>query len=255
MSALAHRPGLFAHVLCAVDGSEESVAAELQAAELVDPDGVFELVVAAETFRASSAGWLSKLAAEQIDTEARAALARGEELVPGATPHFVHGHSGDVILRTADDVGATLVAVGARRPRLGERLLGTVADEIVRRASCSVLVARRRAESTPRRVVCGVDGSPQSLRAAAVAAELGRRFACPVELVAGLGGKGVVPDKLAPSVRLDERPPVDALVDAALEADLVVVGNRGLHGLHALGSVSTRVAARCDCSVLVLRSP
>lgn len=91
------------------------------------------------------------------------------------------------------------------------------------------------------------------MAAVAVAEELGRRFDASVELVAGVGGKAVDFDRLGRSVRIDARAPVDALVDAALEADLVVVGNRGLHGLRSLGSVSARVAARCDCSVLVVR--
>lgn len=47
--------------------------------------------------------------------------------------------------------------------------------------------------------------------------------------------------------------PVDALVDASREADLLIVGSRGLHGLAALGSVSERVAHRAECSVLVVR--
>jgi len=46
-----------------------------------------------------------------------------------------------------------------------------------------------------------------------------------------------------------------ALVAAAAEADLVVVGSRGLHGLRALGSVSERVAHTASCSALVVREP
>jgi nucleotide-binding universal stress UspA family protein len=49
------------------------------------------------------------------------------------------------------------------------------------------------------------------------------------------------------------RPPVDALVAASAEADLLVIGSRGLHGLASLGSVSERVAHRAHCSVLVVR--
>jgi nucleotide-binding universal stress UspA family protein len=56
------------------------------------------------------------------------------------------------------------------------------------------------------------------------------------------------------AVDVDPRPPVDALVDAALTADLVVVGSRGLHGWRALGSVSERVAHRASSSVLVVRA-
>ena len=47
--------------------------------------------------------------------------------------------------------------------------------------------------------------------------------------------------------------PVGALVDASREADLVVVGSRGLRAFEALGSVSERVPHQADCSVLVVR--
>lgn len=255
MTLVAAPPDVFARILCAVDESEESVAATLQAACLLDPDGSMELVTMAETFRASHAGWLSTHVAQQIEREAERALARAFELGPDASTLLARGHAANVLLHAARVGGATLVAVGAARPpRARERLLGTVADDIVRRATCSVLVARRRPTTTPNRIACGVDGSPQSLAAAAVADELGRRFAASVEFVAGRGGKGLDPERLGRPARLDPRPPVDALVDAGLEADLIVVGNRGLHGLLSLGSVSARVAARADCSVLVVRS-
>jgi nucleotide-binding universal stress UspA family protein len=47
--------------------------------------------------------------------------------------------------------------------------------------------------------------------------------------------------------------PVGALLEASEQADLVVLGSRGLHGLRALGSVSERVAHEASCSVLVVR--
>ena len=47
--------------------------------------------------------------------------------------------------------------------------------------------------------------------------------------------------------------PVEALVTASADADLVVVGSRGLKGLKALGSVSERVAHRAAASVLIVR--
>jgi nucleotide-binding universal stress UspA family protein len=60
---------------------------------------------------------------------------------------------------------------------------------------------------------------------------------------------------LAP--RREELPddPVKALVTASADADLLVVGSRGLHGLKALGSVSERVAHQAHCSTLVVRAP
>jgi nucleotide-binding universal stress UspA family protein len=48
---------------------------------------------------------------------------------------------------------------------------------------------------------------------------------------------------------------VDALVDAAADCDLLIVGSRGLHGLAALGSVAERVAHRARCPVLIVRMP
>lgn len=254
MTLVAAPPDVFARMLCAVDESEESLAATLQAARLLAPEGSLKLVAVAEIYRAAHAGWLSTRVAAQIEQQAVDALARAAELSPAASTLLARGHTAHVILHAARVGGATLVAVGAARPpRARERLLGSVADDVVRRAACSVLVARRRPTLTPARVVCGVDGSPGSLAAVEAADEIGRRFGAEVELVAGLGGKALDLNRLGPAARLDPRPPVDALTDAALEADLVVVGSRGLHGILSLGSVSARVAARADCSVLVVR--
>ncbi len=57
----------------------------------------------------------------------------------------------------------------------------------------------------------------------------------------------------APTEVVDEHP-VRVLVRASMDADIVVVGSRGLHGLKSLGSVSERVAHQAACSVLVVRS-
>jgi nucleotide-binding universal stress UspA family protein len=52
--------------------------------------------------------------------------------------------------------------------------------------------------------------------------------------------------------------PAEALVDLAekLNADLVVVGNRGMSGVKrfVLGSVPNRVSHRCPCSVLIVNT-
>jgi len=254
MSLVASPPNIFARILCAVDENEESLAATVQAAQLLERGGAMELVAVAETFRATHAGWLSTRLAAEIEREAQEALSRAAALSPAAATVFARGHAANVILHAGRVAGATLVVVGAARPpRARERVLGTVADDVVRRAECSVLVARRRPAHTPTHVVCGLDGSPGSVVAAGVADEIGRRFSATVECVAGLGGKTIDPDRLDRPARLDPRPPVAALIDAALDADLLVVGSRGLHGVLSLGSVSARLAARADCSVLVVR--
>jgi len=55
-------------------------------------------------------------------------------------------------------------------------------------------------------------------------------------------------------LRVDEREPVEALLDAAGTCDLLVLGARGLRGVRALGGVSERVAHRASASVMVVRS-
>jgi nucleotide-binding universal stress UspA family protein len=49
--------------------------------------------------------------------------------------------------------------------------------------------------------------------------------------------------------------PGDVIVEAAKDADLVVVGSRGLNPLQRLllGSVSSKVVHRAECDVLVVR--
>ncbi len=91
-------------------------------------------------------------------------------------------------------------------------------------------------EAFPRRIVVGYDGSPHADAAQAAADRLARRFGASVRVLTAPQG------------------PVGALVQAGGDADLLVVGSRGLHGLKALGSVSERVAHEAPCSVLVVRS-
>lgn len=248
---------LFDRIVCAVDETDASLAAAAQARVLGRADGAFTLVAVAEIFRASRAGWRSTELAHEIERESQQALARAAAVSPEASTLLAHGHAANVILHSARRLDATLIAVGAARPPCArERLLGSIADDVVRQATCSVLVARACDEPVPGRIVCGTDGSPESLAAVAVGRELATRFHADLELVVASGGKGIDPKgvrPLLPEARLDSRPPVDALVDGALCPDLIVVGSRGIHGILSLGSVSARVAARAGCSVLVVR--
>jgi nucleotide-binding universal stress UspA family protein len=114
-------------------------------------------------------------------------------------------------------------------------VIGSTATELVHKAPCSVLVARKALKDFPGSIVVGVDGSKEAAVADAVAGALARRFGAQLE-------------------RLENLPhPVSGLVDAATEAGLLVVGSRGLRGVRALGSVSERVAHEPRCSVLVVR--
>jgi nucleotide-binding universal stress UspA family protein len=123
-----------------------------------------------------------------------------------------------------------------------------------------VLVSRERAVGVdlPRSVVVGVDGSPESALAVEVGAALADRFGIEARLYAIRDGKDFdrsSVDLIAEGVRFEDGKPVDMLIGAADPSDLMVVGNRGLHGIRALGSVSERVAHKASCSVLVVRPP
>lgn len=56
---------------------------------------------------------------------------------------LVEGDPAAALLQTAGQHGAELIVIGAIRDRsIAERLLGTVATDVVRRATCEVLIVR-----------------------------------------------------------------------------------------------------------------
>ena len=178
------------------------------------------------------------------------------------------GLASDVIARHSQATDTDLVVVGGTGKRGGavRRLLGGVAESVVRTCRRSVLVARPRPGT--QHILCAVDFSPASWATARVAvalhvasgdelevvharwsaepaAELTRRLE---GIVAELG-HGIpklvegAPDIVIPALASDER------------ADMVVIGTTGHGGLGELllGSVAQAVASNAPCSVLVVR--
>jgi nucleotide-binding universal stress UspA family protein len=120
-----------------------------------------------------------------------------------------------------------------------------------------VLIARppRGWKCFPSSLAVGIDGSTHSRKALSAALDVAHRLDVPLRLIAATGGKPVQLNGLRDEghVEWDERKPLDALLAASHECDLVFVGSRGLHGISALGSVSERLAHRAPSSVLVVR--
>jgi nucleotide-binding universal stress UspA family protein len=177
------------------------------------------------------------------------------------------GLASDVIARHSQATDTDLVVVGGTGQQGAvRRLLGGVAETVVRTCRRSVLVARPRPGT--RRILCAVDFSPASWAAARAAvalhvaggdelqvvhtrwstepaAELARRLD---GVVAELG-HGIAklvegaPDVVIPALAADVR------------ADLVVMGTTGHGGLAGLllGTVAQAVARAAPCSVLVVR--
>lgn len=252
----------FERIVCGVDETPASLEAVGRAARLRAPEGTLHLVGVVYLAGAAAAGWSATRVADDLERDAREALAHAVELAgPRATSRLVVGPVEKSLLAELERERATLIAVGTHgRRRATGILLGGVATTVLHEASCSVLVARPAPEPElfPQSVVVGVDGSPASLDAAAAAVELRDRLGASVQVLVAAGGKPVDTDRLAESgldLRWDDRDPVHALVAASADADLLVIGSRGLHGLSALGSVSERAAHQAHCSVLVVRRP
>jgi nucleotide-binding universal stress UspA family protein len=252
---------MFERIIVGVDGSSAGFEALSQARRLLAPGGRLVAVTAIYPELAVHAGYDAPRASEQLWAEATSARDTAAETLAGLTAaeaRLVEGRAIDVLLAAAAKERADLLVVGSHGgSRLEGIVFGSVATAMLHQAPCPVLIARpaEDPERFPRSIVAGYDGSEPAGAAAALADELGERFGATVRTVVGKGGKPLTLDHFPtrPGMEWDERHPVDALVAESNEADLLVVGSRGLHGLGALGSVSERAAHRAACSVLVVR--
>lgn len=249
---------VFERILVGFDGSPASDRALALARELKTPSGSLLALTVAETYYATHAGmdavaWDEKIRAEA--ERARLSAARQIDGMAGSRAEIVTGYAAPALLHAAAEIDADLVGVGSHgHSRIAGILLGSVATRVVHDSKCSVLVARGSApiKQAARSIVVGIDGSPPSVEAAAVAEALGASTGASVRHVTATGGKRL-PDDLVLLAELDARSPVEALLDASRTADLLLVGSRGLHGVGALGSVAERLAHQAECPVLIVR--
>jgi nucleotide-binding universal stress UspA family protein len=257
---------VFSSILVGIDGSQQALEAARQAALLQDVDGQLTLLSAWDIVH--GVGATGTEIPYYLDDEFQRAAAEKnlraatEYVAPyaAATAMLVSGTPVAKLLEEIECDHPTLISVGSSGSgRLLGIVEGAVATEMIHRARCSVLVARPAENGFPRRIVVGVDGSVESAAAYAAARYLAERFDTELRALVAWGGKGVNERLVAVITEGDHddcgAAPVDALTKAATDADLVVVGSRGLHGMRALGSVSERVAHSASCSALVVREP
>ena len=250
----------FARVLAGVDGTEAGFDAVRQAATLVAPDGWLELFSAVYLVGATLSGWPAERVAEELEREAGATMRRAKALAgAGAESRLVNGPPLEALLAELGANRVTLAVVGTHgHSRLSEVMVGGVAGTLLHEAACSTLIARPPLTEAlfPRALVAGIDGSAESERAAAAAQYLAERLGVPCRYVTASRARSVDvlrARRIAPVEVVDDHP-VPALVDASQNADLLIVGTRGLRGIRSLGSVSERVAHQAVCSVLVVRA-
>lgn len=216
-----------------------------------------------------------------------AAMARAQAAAPEitVTGEVARGFPQSVLVAASRH--AELVVIGDRGlGALSRALYDTVAGELTLRASCPVLVTRTADDRTGP-IVVGVDGSPDSQSALGFAAAEADLRGCALLVVHAWSRPGPhVPGSPLPvdldtsSVRAgaerllseatagwpEKYPGVDfrhslvhghprqALMDAAEEASLVVVGTRGrtTPPVTELGSVSRYVLHHAPCPVVVV---
>lgn len=155
---------------------------------------------------------------------------------------------------------AELVVLG-HRGRGRFRALGSTAFSVAIHAKCPVAITRDNSRGIPSPdfpIVVGVDGSPASLKAASEAASLASQTGATLRVVFAntepVDLQLNYPDVTVETRVINDRPE-RAIVEAAKDASLIVVGARGRGDFASLllGSVSRDVVHHADCTVYVVR--
>lgn len=274
-----------------VDGSEQSRAAlDWGLARATQAGASVELLyVADDSFLSESVAFLSEAqqASEQmLEAERQYALASG--FTGTVTGTAVVGHPIAEVEEASKR--ADLVILGAHAgSKLSGSFFGTRSVKIAAVAHCPVAVVPFETEGDPAPgVVVGVDGSEASQKAIAFAAEQASMRHVPLiavyawmpPLTPGLeylwseelveSQRSAAEEAIAigtaglaaryPDLKIDRRivqaPPVAALLQAAENADMIVVGSRGRGGISRLllGSVSHGVLQALPRTTVVTRA-
>jgi len=241
---------------------------------IVGPEAMPQIIEAAE---------------EQAKFEAR----QLHELFAGV-PHDVSVCEGELWPTIADMVeqqNIDLIVVGTRgRTGLGRALLGSVAEEIFRRAPCPVLtVGPHISKDTERRlemkeILYATDFSPESLSALPYAVSLAQEHQARLTILHVIGEPEVgelvhaenyvesterrlrelVPSQAKtwcdPNFRVERGHEAEKIMEVAiaLGADLIVLGVRGAAGhmgaaTHLSRPTAHRVVTQAECPVLTVR--
>jgi nucleotide-binding universal stress UspA family protein len=228
---------------------------------------------------------------QEVSSDVRAVAERVAATDVPVTCEVLYGHPADELIRTAGT--DSLHVVGSRgRGSLTGTMLGSVSQSSAQYGNGTVVVVRGRgSDATARPVVVGVDGSSASIAALRFADEAARLRGATLRVVHAwtmpyLGFAG--PATRLPQDAIDDlhglaeaalRESIDrasldvskstvelsmvhggaapSLLQAAEDADLLVVGSRGFGGWKGLllGSVSMQSVTQSPCTVAVVRDP
>jgi nucleotide-binding universal stress UspA family protein len=260
----------FSDIICGIDGTHTAYEAARQAAVLTGPHGSLSLVAVA--WRAGEG--IHQVADLSPDHAKRAlgkAASMARELGANVTTTVEEGRTTADLLLERSRNHDLLVLGHPAFPRAGGILLGSVASTAVHSAEVPVLLARPApgAFPFPKRIVLASDGSMESRRLVELSVRIAEAHDARVTLLHVSGPESAHHPrdiaeqatqlyewlKVEPIVRTEHGRAHERIVDVANreQASLVVVGSRGLTGVHALASVSERVAHHATCSVLLVR--
>jgi nucleotide-binding universal stress UspA family protein len=284
------RPTLLTRpVLLADDGSEDADLARRVAADLAAPAGLPLHVVSAWQLPTAQVAPFTTLPAnawEVYEQSARTVQEGVQRQLASLGATAVSGHVGegmtaDVIVHTAESIGAALIIIGSHgRGPLTSHVLGSVADQVIHTVRWPVLVARGDATSwPPHAIIIGDSPSIESLPAARLGALLAGVLGIPVTLVRALSVDGTTPAEAdstsrasaggelsarAARVQRETGVPVSSQVVAGDPADvllglatqtkppaLITVARRPHHPL-GMGSVTASVLHHAAGPVLVV---
>lgn len=109
---------------------------------------------------------MARRAIEEAEEVAAQAVKRLKSILPLWDVHLevVKNSPHVALVQKADECGADLLVVGSHgRSALGRLILGSVSQQVLTHARCSVRIARRRERASgPTRLLVGVDGSADS---------------------------------------------------------------------------------------------
>lgn len=286
-------------IVVAVDGSDESDAALAWAAQesALHQAPITLLHVIAPMITTWPVEPLTVGIPEWFEDNAVTILAQARKLLEGHLDESNHCPRVDEIVVRDNVVAAIaeasrqawMVVVGCRGlGAFGRLLLGSTSRGLIHHAHCPVAVIHHHTDDDPRPavdrpVVVGVDGSPVSEAAIALAFDEASRRKVGIVALHVWSDVGVFPafmdwdkvraeahellgERLAgwqeryPDVHIERRIECDTparwLLDASRRAQLVVVGARGRGGFAGmrLGSVAGAVAAHSAVPVIVVRA-
>ncbi len=200
---------------------------------------------------------------------------------------IARGPVGDTVVATASEIGADLVVTGvARYDELGDFVLGTTVDRLVRHSPVPVLVVKKRARSAYDDIVVATDFSPCSGAALLTVAamfpkarlHLVHAYHVPFEgliskeanrdafekehaaematFLSGLSLPDEIGARLSTHVVYGETENAVESVVKATGAGLAAIGTHGRSGFVAamIGSIAEAMLGALDCDVLTVRS-